>query len=53
MITHSVGADVLPNRAYTVVKNHGSGFHDGPPLIAKLRWGSTTSRPHEIHAQGS
>jgi hypothetical protein len=33
--------------------NTGSGFHDGPPLIAKLRWGSTTSRPHEIQAQGS
>ena len=53
MITHSVGAAALPNSAYTIVKNHGSGFHDGPPLISKPMWGSTTSRPQEIHDQGS
>jgi hypothetical protein len=53
VITHSVGAAALPNSAHTVVKNQGSGFHEGPPLIAKLRWGSTTSRPQEIQAHGS
>jgi hypothetical protein len=35
VITHSVGAAALPNSAYTVVKNQGSGFHEGPPAIAK------------------
>ncbi len=53
VITHSVGAAALPNSAQIVVNTTGSGFHDGPPLIAKLRCGSVTSRPHEIHAHGS
>ena len=53
VITQSVGAAVLPNSAHTVVNITGSGFHDGPPLIAKLRCGSTTSRPQEIQAHGS
>ena len=53
VITHSVGAAVLPNSDQIAVNITGSGFHDGPPLIAKLRWGSKTSRPQEIHAHGS
>ena len=53
MITQSVGAAALPNRAQIVVKITGSGFHDGPPVIAKLRCGSVTSLPQEIHAHGS
>src|SRR5262249_26039656 len=53
-LSHRVGAAAVPNSAYTVVNgNTGSGFHDGPPLIAKLRCGSTTSRPQEIHDHGS
>jgi hypothetical protein len=31
----------------------GNGFHDGPPLIAKLKVGEVTSRPQEIQAHGS
>ena len=53
VITHSVGAAELPNSDQIAVNITGSGFHDGPPLIAKLRWGSKTSRPQEIHAHGS
>ena len=40
-----------PNRANSVVKITGSGFHVGPPVVWRLRW--TISRPHTSHAHGS
>ncbi len=50
--SHSFGA-APPNSPNTVVNTTGSGFQDGPPLVANVNAPEAISRPHTIHAHGS
>ena len=50
-ITSHRSGSAWPNGANSVVKIIGSGFHDGPPVVCRLR--CTISRPQTIHAHGS
>ena len=51
MTSHRFGAASSPKNEKTVVKNTGSGFHDGPLTVLRSRW--PISRPQMIHAHGS
>ena len=49
--SHRFGAASSPANEKTVVKNTGSGFHDGPLTVLRSR--CAIWRPQMIHAHGS